>query len=397
MTTLISGEQTWLMWAVLIAMAAFAIWAEQRTKIGSKIAAGTIAIFGTMLLANIHLIPTSSPVYSAIGSYVLPLSIPLLLFKCNMKRLLKDSGHILIVFLVAAVGTIIGSLTGGLCFKNSPDIVGLVAMSVGGGIGGSVNIMAMANLFQVDPATLGAYAVVGNFLVTVMMITLMALCGTKFVRSRFNHPHINAVESGAIEGTSLAEQYWKPKNISLLSIALTLAVAFGICAVSYLFTTWIGQFELPLILAQFLGSIFLVMTTITLILVTLFPKFFERLEGAEEIGVFMMMLYLCTIGGGASFTQMLTVGKAVVITVFLLIVCNVGLGWILGRIFKWNWEEIVLSSCASVGGPTTAIAVAINKGWKDLIVPGLLAGLLGNAIGNYFGMLVGDLMQVIAG
>lgn len=395
MTSLISGEQTWLMWAVLIVVAALSIWAEQHTKIGSKIAAGTIAIFGTMLLVNIHLIPSSSPAYTAIGNYCLPLSIPLLLFKCNLKKMLKDTGHLLVVFLVACLGTTIGALAGGLIFRNKPEISGIVAAYVGGCTGGGVNFMALANTFSLSSEAISAGAVVGNFLVTLLMVGLMASCGTKFIRKRFKHPFIDEVEAGAAEGTNLAEQYWKPKNISLQSIALTLATGFVICALSWLFVTWIGQFSLPMIAAQLLGSIYLVITTITLILVTAFPKFFEKLEGAEEIGVFMMMLYLCTIGGGANISQMLSVGKYMVIINLLVIICNVGLCWIFGRIFKWNWEEIVCSSCVSVGGPTTGIAVAINKGWGGLIVPALMGGLLGIAIGTYIGVLAGDLMLAL--
>ncbi|NCB06106.1 MAG: hypothetical protein EOM69_11400, partial [Clostridia bacterium] len=40
-----------------------------------------VAIFGTMLLVNIRVLPSASPTYGAIGSYILPLAIPLLLFK----------------------------------------------------------------------------------------------------------------------------------------------------------------------------------------------------------------------------------------------------------------------------------------------------------------------------
>ena len=103
------------------------------------------------------------------------------------------------------------------------------------------------------------------------------------------------------------------------------------------------------------------------------------------------MIYLCSVGGGADLAQMLTVGRAVILGIIFTAIGNVGLLWLCGRIFKWNWEEMVNASCASIGGPTTAVAVSINKGWKKLIVPGLLIGLLGYAIGNYLGLVIGNL------
>ena len=48
----------------------------------------------------------------------------------------------------------------------------------------------------------------------------------------------------------------------------------------------------------------------------------------------------------------------------------------------------MLASNASVGGPPTAAAMAISKGWSRLVLPGLLAGLYGYAVGTPLGLLV---------
>ena len=59
----------------------------------------------------------------------------------------------------------------------------------------------------------------------------------------------------------------------------------------------------------------------------------------------------------------------------------------------FSYEELATATCATIGGPTTAAALAINKGWGDLVVPGILVGLYGYITGNYFGVLVGDLLM----
>ncbi|WP_156112602.1 DUF819 family protein, partial [Halobacillus sp. BBL2006] len=41
------------------------------------------------------------------------------------------------------------------------------------------------------------------------------------------------------------------------------------------------------------------------------------------------------------------------------------------------------------GGPTTAAAMAIAKGWTKLVIPILLVGTLGYIVGNYIGTGIG--------
>ena len=65
---------------------------------------------------------------------------------------------------------------------------------------------------------------------------------------------------------------------------------------------------------------------------------------------------------------------------------------VFGKIFKFNLEEICIASNANVGGPTTAAALAIAKGWQAMVVPALLVGTLGYVIGNYYGIFVGTFL-----
>lgn len=392
MTSLISGENTWLMWMMIAVLAAFSIWGEQKTKWGAKLGSAILAIFGTMLLVNIRVLPSSSPAYTAVSTYILPLSIPLLLFQCDLRRIIKESGRLFIVFHVASIGTIIGACVAGFLFHDNPNIGGIVAMEVGAHVGGTVNLVACGNTFGLDQAYISAVAVAANLLVAFLMLGLGAMSDTKWVRRNFPHPHIDAFEASIVEGAgSVSEQYWKPKHISLLSITMSLATTFVICGIGYVISQFVVSLDLPMIMEQLFGSIYLIICTITIILVTLFPKFFKKLEGAEEVGTLMIMMYFVTIGGAADLMQLLSVGVIILCSIVFVTVGNLGFLFVFGKIFKWNWEEICNASCASIGGPTTAAAFSINKGWNALIVPGILVGLWGYSIGNYLGILAGNL------
>ena len=394
MMTLIGSDQTWLMWMMVAVMAAFSVWGEQKTKWGGKIGAACVAIFSTMILVNIRVLPSSSPVYSAVSDYILPLSIPLLLFQCDLKKIIKESGKMFVVYHVAALGSVIGSLLIGVLFRSTPDIDGIVAMEIGANIGGTVNMVACGNAFNLDQTYISAVAVSANLLVAFLMIGLSAATDSKWVRRNFPHPHVDAFEAQIdTSAGSVAEQYWKPKNVSLLSIALSLATTFVICGVGNLIATWVRSLGLPTILDQLFGSIYLIICTITIILVTLFPKFFQKLGGAEELGTLMIMMYFVSIGGAADLMELLQVGGVILCAMVFVTVGNLGCLFGFGKLFKWNWEELCNASCATIGGPTTAAAFSINKGWNALIVPGILIGLWGYAIGSYVGILCGNIFS----
>lgn len=392
MTSLISGDNTWLMWAAVAVLAAFSVWGEQKTKWGAKLGSAILAIFGTMILVNIHVLPSSSPTYSAVSTYILPLSIPMLLFQCDLRKIIKESGKLFVIFHVASLGTLIGACVAGFIFRDSANIAGIVAMEVGAHIGGTVNLVACGNAYNLDQTYISAVAVAANLLVAFLMLGLGAASDSKWVRRNFPHPHIDAFESSIVEGAgSTAEQYWKPKNVSLLSMGLSLATSFVICGAGYVISQWVLSLNPPTIIAQLFGSIYLIICTITLALVTLFPNFFKKLAGAEEIGTFMIMMYFVTIGGAADLKELLSVGVIILCSIVFVTVGNLGCLFGFGKIFKWNWEDICNASCATIGGPTTAAALSISKGWNVMVVPGILVGLWGYAIGNYVGILAGNL------
>lgn len=377
MTSFIQSDQVWLIWAVVISLGAFAILAEQKFKWGGKIGSAIIAIFSAMILVNVHLIPVSSEVYTVINSYILPLSIPLLLFQCDLRRIIRDSGKLAVIFFVAAVGTLIG----------------VAAMTTGAHIGGTVNLVAMGQTFNMEANYVNACAIAANLFLAFYMLMLSSAANLKFVRKMYLHPYIDEMERAADGGKSMAESYWKPKNISLLSIALSLATTFVITGVSQTICTFVNATEAPFIVKQLLGSIYLVMTLITVTLVTLFPKYFEKLQGAEELGNFAIILFFVGLGCAANLAELAQIGVVVIAFIICIMIFNFLVTMAIGKIFKWSYEEISLACNATFGGPTTAAAFAINKGWHELVVPSILVGLLGYIIGNYFGVLIGNLLM----
>jgi len=107
-STLISPENDWALWAVLLASGAFGLWAE-RTRWGSKLSGAVIAIGAAFVLSNLRVIPSSAPAYDVVWSFLVPLAIPLLLFTADLKRIIREAGPTLLAFAAGAVGTVLGT------------------------------------------------------------------------------------------------------------------------------------------------------------------------------------------------------------------------------------------------------------------------------------------------
>lgn len=401
MNSFISPDNSWALWSILIGIAALSIYLEQTYKWASRITGAIIGLVIAMLLANFNVIPTAAPTYDVVWGYVVPLAIPLLLFNANIKKIWRESGRFMIMFLLSSVGTIVGVFVSFALLKNAiPDLYKMAAIMTGSYIGGGVNFAAMAESFGAGESWISALTVADNLLMAVFFFALLAIPSIKFFLSRFTHPYVDEVNAAAVnkEGETLASQYWGRKDISLKDIAFSVALAFAIVWVSTELAAFLasvipgGNFFMDL-LQGLLGNKYLMITTITMSLATFAPGFMGSINGAQEIGTFLIYIFLVVIGVPASLTVILTQAPLLLVFTLIIVIINLVISLIFGKIFKFDLEEILLASNANIGGPTTAVAMAIAKGWNRLIGPTMLAGVMGYIIGNYLGIFMGNLLM----
>lgn len=401
--TLISPENTWALWAILTCWAAISIWLEQNYKWASKVTGAIIALVGAMILANFKIIPTEAPAYDQVWSYVVPLAIPLLLYNANVKKIWKESGRILVIFLLSSLGTMLGAFVGFIILRDYiPSLYKVGAMMAGSYIGGGVNFVAMADSFSAPGELVSAAVVADNLLMAIYFFVLIAIPSSSFFRKLYKHPHVDEVEKlGANdEGKTQAASYWGRKEISLKDIAFAAGSAFAIVAVSGEIAEFFGKtiptgnFLLNL-LNGILGNRYLIMTTTTMLLATYIPQFFSNIHGAQELGTFLIYIFFVVIGVPASIPLIIQKSPLLLVYCGIMVIFNMLITFVFGKLFKFDLEEILLASNANIGGPTTAAAMAIAKGWTKLIIPILLVGTLGYVLGNYFGVFMGNLLQFL--
>lgn len=390
---LIDKGDTWILWAIIIVWATMSLFLEQRYQWASKISGAIIALVGAMVLSNFKVIPTSSPVYDTVWDYIVPLSIPLLLFSSNIMKIWKESRRLLIIFFIASIGTMIGTFVAFIILNQwIPYLNKIGAMMTGSYIGGGVNFAALSSKLETPGDMVSSTVVADNSVMALYFMLLIALPSLPLIKKHFKTDY-NTEQSPKVQ-----QSYWQPKKIQLLDIAFSVASAITLVAVSFkgaeLVQQWIPKSNVVLtIISSFFGDAYLLLTTLTLIVVAIWGDFFEKLAGASEIGTFLIYIFFVVIGIPASFATIITTAPLLFVFVIIILIFNLGLSLLLGKAFKFKIEEILLASNATAGGPTTAAALAIGKGWTGLVGPILIIGTLGYVVGNYAGTLMYQLLS----
>ena len=376
--SLIGPDQIFVLGAVLFGLAWFGFWADGN-RLGKTTSGVLWIILGGLALSNFRLVPFESPVYDFVGTHMVPLAIPLLLFKADLRHLLRDSGHMLITFAIAGSATIIGALVGFYLIDLGEIGPKAAGTYVGGWVGGAVNFVSVARALEM-PAEQVSVAIGAQGVVSVMALaTLISLPGLAFIRNMVPSRIIQDSEQAPVrEITEKPPEAFRP-----LHAMGALALSFVICAIADALTTWAGVPHYSI----------LVVTLLALATANLLPGVLKRLEGDFLLGMIIMYLFFASVGCGTNTTAFLESAlnlffySIVILLVHLLVVLAVA------RILKIDLAEAVIASAAALLGPAPSAAIAAARGWTALVTPGIMCGIVGYAIATFIGVAVAKLLM----
>lgn len=402
METLIQPENTWVLMSVMMAAVAASIYLEQRYVWASRITGAVIALVIALVLVNVGIIPSAAPIYDdVVWGYFVPLAIPLLLLQTNIRKIWRETGQLLAIFLIGSFGTIAGAVIGCALLQNSVEgLPRVAAMMTGSYIGGGVNFTALADAFKISGTLVSSTIIADNLNMAIYFLILLALAGNVFVRRFYGHPLIDEVEGKGMseEGRTLAAAYWGRKDVSLRDI--TMCISYTIVVVTISKATG-GAFASLLppdggwparMCSVFLGSQYVWITLISVIFASVFEKQANSMHGAQEIGTLFIYMFFFIIGVPASIMEILMHAPLLFVFCLIMVILNMLFCFIGGKILNFPLEDILIASNANIGGPTTAAGMAISQGWTRLVGPAMLVGTFGYAIGTYIGIIVGSML-----
>ena len=371
---LIGPDQDFAIWAVLIALAGFGFWCE-RFPWGRKYSGVMLLITAAIVLANLRIIPTAAPVYDVVWDYLVPIAIPLLLFHADLKRIFKESGPTLIAFIIGAAAVVAGVLIGISMFDLGPEEAKLAGIFTGTYIGGGLNFAAVAEATVMQDDNMLTAAVAADQVITNLHFLLIILIpGIAWIAKRYPTHHMD----NAVLFDAESESVHRIPDLDLAGLVIGLALAFALAAIGKALAGLVGMSDYSI----------LVITLLALIVATGFPKQVEKLSGHREAGNVMMFIFLASIGAGADVWQLIEIAPILFLFACVIIAVHLLILFGIGKVLKLDLAELAMASAVLIGGPASAPALASAKGWRDLLIPGLLLGSLGYAVGSFIGVSV---------
>jgi len=372
---LIGPEQDFALWSILIALAGLGFWCE-RYPWGRKYSGVMVLMAAAFVLANLKIIPTTAPAYDAVWNYLVPIAIPLLLIEADLKRIVRESGPTLIAFAIGSAAVVAGVLIGASLLDLGPNEAELAGIFTGTYIGGSLNFAAVAEASGMqDGSMLAAAIAADNVATNLHFLLIIFIPGIAWMASRYPTTHMDSAEQ--FDGASQANLH-RIADLNIAGLLGALALAFMLAALGSALAEYLGKPQFAI----------LVTTALTLLLATLLPRQLKKLSGHNEAGNVMMFIFLASVGATADIWQLIAIGPVLFIFASIIIIVHLVILFGVGRMLKLDLAELAMASAVCIGGPSSAAALASAKGWRDLLIPGVLAGSFGYAIGSFIGVSV---------
>jgi len=363
----IGSTQHELVIAGLFVLLAGAVWLE-RTRVGSLVPGPAIMLLGGAILSNIGVMPRESAAYTEVIRIVVPVGVFLLLLRADLWRIIRETGAILRLYLIGAAASIAGVLLAFLLIP-VPEATKVAAIQTANLVGGTVNVVAVAQAVGLQPVVFTAMMAGGAIIMNVY-VTGIGLLANNGAMQRWL-PGREPVEVGE-PNPALPAPTPKPA-IDRLQIALLVAGSFAAYVACELGLVAIGRPEL----------IIIAVSLVALVVANLAPKQVLRLNGDQELGGLLMYLFFGALGLQVDFRELGGGAAAIGGFIALAMATHLVVMVLVGKLLRASLGEVLIGSLAGVAGPTTAAAMAASLGYKDLITPGLLSGLLGFAIATF--------------
>ncbi|OJT90309.1 beta-carotene 15,15'-monooxygenase [Clostridioides difficile] len=376
MNTLFSNPGSIL--AVMTSMIALGFYLQRYKAIKSLGPALTIIIMG-IILSNLKVVPVSTELYGTISTYAIPVSMTIMLMSVDLKEMTKLSREPLIAIFVAVLTVSIMAFLFGLVFAEKISEGWKVAgMFVGTYTGGSANLTAIGTGLNVSRQTLAAANAADYVIGVPTLIFMFALPAILKNSKKFKKLWPYHVEESELEDCQ-NEEFMESKEWSIKDIAWMLAIGFVVTEVS---TILAGYFNSSFSSAARI----LLVTTISIIIAQLKPV--KKLKGNLDLGLFVALFFLCTIGFSVDIKEFL--GSTFTITLYCFSIIFASFVFHLGitRLLKIKYQYVILSIVGAIAdGPTSALVAASAK-WNSLVSVAVVMGVIGGVLGNYAGISV---------
>jgi uncharacterized membrane protein len=373
--------------AFMFVVVAFARRLEDAVPIIQRISSAVVCTLLGILLANVGVIPHTSPIHDGVYRYAVPYAIVLVILSSKLKDLKAAGGPLLVAFLLAGLGSFVGAVGSSFLFasKIGPETWKLGGTFAGAFWGGGMNFAAVGQGLEVTPSLFAAAFVVDNLSTVPWMLTQVGLFTllARFYPTPKQNAEAGADDEPVPEKRARAadepddvRKQWTEATTSILDLAFLAAVPLAFLWLA----EWIAGAGIGL-----LTSIPQVLWLTTFALIAAQIPVVQRLRGAAMLSYFALHLFFITIGATSNVREVLNAGPWLFLYMIVIIAVHAIVVYGVGFVARLDLPTITIASQAAVGGPGSALALGMAMKWTRLVTPGIIIGIFGYAVGNYLG------------
>jgi len=348
--------------------------------------------FLPMLATTAGITPSASPLYEWTVPYLLLFALLMLMVSVDLKSVVRLGPVALFMVAAGTVGIVIGGpvslmLFGGMLPEDA--WTGFAALS-GSWIGGTANMVAIAESVGTSPDAMGPVIVVDTVVGYGWMGVLIAMVG---LQGRFDRR--TKARTDAIEQTNRQLEAMKSDRRPLTLRDAIVMIGFGMaCAVV---AQRLGQ-RLPAVGDPTIisGTTWAILIVVTGGLVLSFTRL-RKLEtvGASHLGYTALYLLLAGIGAQADLRAVLD-APVYLLAGAVWIAIHLGILLIAARIVRAPFFFVATGSMANIGGAASAPVVA-GVYHRAMAPIGLLMAVAGYIFGIYGALLCAWLLGQVGG
>ncbi|OYY78191.1 MAG: hypothetical protein B7Y43_07195 [Sphingomonas sp. 28-62-20] len=360
----------------------------ERSRFGHYLPAPMTVLLFAMLLSNIGVLPTGGPVHDVAIKFIVPLALPLLLFKANLRQVVRGIDSLLLPFVLATLATVAATLIAFLLVPLGPEGPAFAATNAAGLLGGSVNYVAVSRAENLSATGFAIGSAAFVVLFVPYLVILQWLPRQPWILRRFGPSRVLDMpgqDAPPPDATPDKQPADASAEAGPLGLVVTLALAAAIAAVGARFSTAIGHSEYAL----------LTITAVALALANIAPAPLARIRGETSIAMYILMIYFAFMGSTADASVLIAQAGPLTWFIALIVILHLAFLLVAGWLLRLPLVELLLASNATVGGPATAAAYAETVGATALVTPAVLTGILGYATATFVSLALANLLRVI--
>lgn len=372
---------------VLLALAASIVWVSKRRdyRIFQYVPGFVFLYIGAAALNTAGVFGESDSVEhtgTAVQDALLPAMILLLLFKCDLRKIVKLGPKLLLTFAVAAFSIVLGFCVAYLLLRSGlhPEAGKALGALAASWTGGSANMVAVQGIVHAPENLFGHVLIVDTVLYSLWLLLMF---GSVSFAGRFNR-WTKAETTSLASDTGTGED---ERPVDLVSLMTLIGFSLFISALA----TWVGGL-LPE-LGEAVNSTTWTILIVSVLGLVLAATPIGKTAGSSELATVMLYVIIGIIASGSDFSSLTEaplylVAGAIVLLVHLVVMLAYA------KLARAELFSLAVASTANIGGVASApvVAGAFNR---QMVPVGVLFALLGSFLGTFGGLTTVELLSAL--